>query len=490
MAQFTVTDSLRRLAEQSNILLIDQVEVSDSLRGVEAQANLRLSDQIQVSDSLRSIAEERFDAARIARIETITIALASKASRQLALGNAELGGLLARQAYVFSRAGGGEFLDPVYDALRQTMNALSTDPDVSFGGPRTVIEQRGGVRAVVYSPDGRWIASVAEDGSLGLSPASARDRTLTRVIPAHAAAARSAAFNGDGTVLATGGDDGKIRLWSNFGAGDPEARSINVPGGIWALAFEPAGSGLASGGSDERVLLWDIESSSYTVLGSGGRGRIRSIAFHPGGDLLVAGTDQGYLRTWTRDDSGPFVESSQYSDLPAILSLAFSPSGRRLAAGLQDQTVRIYDVAAGSVEITESRILEGHEGPVNTVAFGPTGDQLVSGSSDHSAQLWNLADETSSPIVLQQHTSWVWSADISRDGRRLVTAGDDRSVRVWNTSPDEMAESLCDGLLTRDLTVEEWKTFVGDDFDYDEEYEGCSQNAMRIRGMSQNPLGG
>ena len=42
-----------------------------------------------------------------------------------------------------------------------------------------------------------------------------------------------------------------------------------------------------------------------------------------------------------------------------------------------------------------------------------------------------------------------------------------------------MAESLCDGLLTRDLSFDEWKLFVGDDFDYSEDYEGCSLNAMR-----------
>ncbi len=68
--------------------------------------------------------------ARSARRETITIALANKAVRLLNLGDPALAALLARQAYAFSDPDEGEFLDPIYDALRQSLNAVGDMPGV------------------------------------------------------------------------------------------------------------------------------------------------------------------------------------------------------------------------------------------------------------------------------------------------------------------------------------------------------------------------
>jgi WD40 repeat protein len=67
--------------------------------------------------------------------------------------------------------------------------------------------------------------------------------------------------------------------------------------------------------------------------------------------------------------------------------VAFSPDGRLLASGSDDQTVKLWDVETGQ----EVRTLRGHNGGVWSVAFSPDGRLLASGSGDGTVKLWDVA---------------------------------------------------------------------------------------------------
>lgn len=66
-----------------------------------------------------------------------------------------------------------------------------------------------------------------------------------------------------------------------------------------------------------------------------------------------------------------------------VISVVFLPDGQRLALGLYDNTVRMWDINSGGCVYT----LKGHNKEVTSVVFSPNGQRLASGSGDHTVRI-------------------------------------------------------------------------------------------------------
>jgi serine/threonine protein kinase len=112
----------------------------------------------------------------------------------------------------------------------------------------------------------------------------------------------------------------------------------------------------------------------------------------------------------------------------AVISVAFSPDGQRLASASQDQTVKIWDSATGK----ELFALKGHAGLVRSVAFSPDGQRLASGSDDQTVKIWDSATGREL-LALNGHAGAVGSVAFSPDGQRLASGGP-QTVKIWDSA--------------------------------------------------------
>ena len=120
-----------------------------------------------------------------------------------------------------------------------------------------------------------------------------------------------------------------------------------------------------------------------------------------------------------------------------ILSVAWSPDGKKIVSGSDDNTVRIWDAATGEL----LRTLVGHTSQVNTVAWSPDGTQIASGSLDRTIRIWNaFTGELLKTLI--GHTDWVTSVVWSSDGTHIASCSYDKTVRIWNAASGELLRTL------------------------------------------------
>jgi hypothetical protein len=143
--------------------------------------------------------------------------------------------------------------------------------------------------------------------------------------------------------------------------------------------------------------------------------------------------------------------------LDFVWSVDFSPDGRWLATASRDNSAVIWDYATG-----EPYLRLVHNGPAKGAGFSPDGTWLVTWDAWRGpARVWEVSTGTEVARVAHEGVA-IAHAEFSPDGRSLLTAGEDGTARVWKWQAEDIVAELC-SRVTRNLTPDEWRRFVGDE---------------------------
>lgn len=255
---------------------------------------------------------------------------------------------------------------------------------------------------------------------------------------------RSVCFSPDGKLLATGAEDKLIRIWDLT-----TKRIIKILRGheqdIYSLDFFPDGNRLVSGSGDRTVRIWDLRSSQCSLTLSIEDG-VTTVAVSPDGQLIAAGSLDRTVRVWDsttgflveRLDSGN-ENGNGHED--SVYSVAFSINGKQIASGSLDRTVKLWNLEGkqisnatnakkSSCEVTYI----GHKDFVLSVCSTPKNEYILSGSKDRGVIFWDQA--SGNPLLmLQGHRNSVISVAVSLNSLGnegiFATGSGDCKARLW-----------------------------------------------------------
>ncbi|MGC3996608.1 MAG: protein kinase [Anaeromyxobacter sp.] len=286
--------------------------------------------------------------------------------------------------------------------------------------PYALLEGSPGGMGLAVSPDGRWVAMGSADGGATIWPADGTGGA--RLLAGGGARTDALAFTPDARRLVTAGHRGQVRSFPLDGRAPLVVEAGDAP--LIALRVDPTGRLAAVAALDGRAWLVALDGSRppRALLHDGA---VLALAWSPDGARLATGGGDGFLRIFDAADGALRVRAG----LPggALFHLAWSRDGRRLAVASEDGVARVLGPDGARLEEL------GDPGPsLATVAFDPEGERLVAAAPE-GVHVFRLGQPGGADghVRLRNAGGGALSAAFLPDGHHLLATGVDGVTRLW-----------------------------------------------------------
>ena len=323
---------------------------------------------------------------------------------------------------------------------------------------------------LLLSPDGKTLA-VAAEGGLDLWDVTAGK--IRASLRGHPGFPQAAAFSADGKLVATGCEQGIIRIWET-GSGHAMAFTRKTAGPVRGLAFS-GGKSLVSfeaANGETVVRTWDATDDTSHYLYMPLPNECFALGVSADGAKLFAATDAGVSR-WNLKTGQQLLPLTEHKC--GLDGAAFSADGKTVATLDRSSELRLWDVDRGKVRLNRPKTgkfaaafnadasllavadynevvalntadakprfnLVGHRKQVTGIAFSPDGKTIVTVGQDQDVRWWDAA--TGKPQATELHGSSLACVAISPDGKLVASGAEDGTVKVWDLKTREIVANL------------------------------------------------
>jgi len=289
----------------------------------------------------------------------------------------------------------------------------------------------------------------------------------TSILPGHTGCVRSLIFSPDGVFLVSGSDDGTIKLWDVQTGGVVKTfQGHSSP--VLCVSISLDCAAIASGSRDNTIHLWHVQTGDYFCVINGHNDCVNSVAFSPtNSQLLISASNDNTVKKWNitghqigsiyegdhaafsldgtlfiswegkvavvrSTDSGLFITKLEApsSDLQCC---CFSPNGKFVAGGA-GSTICLWDISN-----SDSRLVKNYVGHTNNITSLIFSSSLLSSSKDKSTAFWQIGDLLMDPVTTDSDsalsgTDPVQFVSLQTDKGIAISRDSVGAVRVWDVS--------------------------------------------------------
>jgi U3 small nucleolar RNA-associated protein 13 len=261
----------------------------------------------------------------------------------------------------------------------------------------------------------------------------------------------------DGTTLgyrlASGGEDGKVRIWNLHKRTSAAVLDAHVSV-VRTLDYSPEETALLSGSRDKTLMVWDAQTwkvrSTVPVLEE-----VESAGFLQNGKLIFTGGETARIRIWTPTGQEVTEEQPEGTETEAITDIIHNPSLPYLLSVHADQTLILHsitplqDLESNSIRpLPIIRRISGTHGQIIDIAYvGPEKSLLALATNSEEVRIVSLDTTVPSDTdvdgnyfgadiaLLKGHDDIIISMDSDWSGHWLATGSKDNTARLWRLDP-------------------------------------------------------
>ena len=444
---------------------LQQKSIAEKMSSVANEQAKKAEEEKQIAEKQRIIAlaaEEK--ATRLSRLSTAqNLALVSLSLER----NPQIMGLLAVQAFNFNVNSGGAVDDPIiFKALNKAFSVLDLSKRSVFSGSANEIvslaENNNGILGADMNGN---LLQWNNDGDVEVLPVTHLPSYINFI-----------SLSTSGRMMLTGYENNQLILRDLTKNGQDGTGLNGHIGPVGTASWSNDGNYLATGGRDSLVFIWEIKSgSSEPVYKIKENSAVSSLVFCSG-DSVISAHDDGSVYLWNLKNSTNkllFVSSGE-----KVLCLAWDGLIGNLLASGSNGWILMHNL----YYFKEPYRLPSNTTGIDQLTFSKDHSMFATAAWDKVIRVYNydykkffdLSSRLVGMITIDDIDSRVRSMIFTNDNK-LVAGMSDKTIRVWETSSQKLASMICQ-LVKRDMTINEWRDYIGSEIPYE---KTCTSNSKQ-----------